>query len=179
MTCSPGRGRVVQVAMVSVSVLLLSGCVARSPAPAPRPATEERFPDPKAAVDALLSACRTDDEPALLAIFGKDASTLVSTGDPAADRERCRRLVAAAKQMTRLDPKGPDTLELVVGYDDFPVPFPLVRDAGGWRFDTEQGAQEIARRRVGADELEAITVCRAYGRSRERPAGPWWGYEFR
>ena len=168
------------MAIASVSFLLLSGCVARRPAPAPRPApTEQRFPDPQAAVDALLAACRTDDQAALLVIFGKDASALVSTGDPAADRERCRRLVEAAKQMTRLDPKGPDTLELVVGYDDFPVPIPLVKDAGGWRFDTEQGGQEIARRRVGADELEAITVCRAYRRSREAPASPWWGYQFR
>jgi hypothetical protein len=81
--------------------------------------------------------------------------------------------------MTRLDPKGPDTLELVVGTDDFPFPIPLVRDAGGWRFDTEEGAQELLRRRVGADELEAINVCRAYERNRQQPPGSWWGYNFR
>jgi hypothetical protein len=112
-------------------LLLLAGCTTRSATPASRPpATEQRFPDPKAAVNALLAACRTDNEPALLAIFGDEARTVVSTGDPARDRERCRRFVGAAKQMTRLDPKGPDTLELVVGYDEFPFPIPLVRDAG-------------------------------------------------
>ncbi len=161
-------------------LLLLPGCAPRTPPPAPRPpATEQRFADPKAAVDALLAACRTDDEPALLAIFGDEARTVVSTGDPARDRDRCRLLVGAAKQMTRLDPKGPDTLELVVGSDDFPFPIPLVKDERGWRFDTEQGAQEVLRRRVGADELEAISVCRAYGRTRQPPPASWWGYNFR
>jgi hypothetical protein len=169
-----------RLAIAPLALLLVAGCVARKSTTVSRPApTEQRFPDPKAAVDALLAACRTDNEPALLAIFGDEARTVVSTGDPARDRERCRLFVGAAKQMTRLDPKGPDTLELVVGYDDFPFPIPLVRDAGGWRFDTEQGAEEVLRRRVGADELEAITVCRAYERTREQPPGSWWGYNFR
>jgi hypothetical protein len=169
-----------RLAIVPVALLLVAGCAARKPTTVPRPApTEQRFPDPKAAVDALVAACRTNDEPALVAIFGAEARTLVSTGDPERDRERCRRFVVAAGQMTRLDPKGPDALELVVGYDDFPFPIPLVRDVGGWRFDTEQGAQEVLRRRVGADELEAIAVCRAYGRTREQPPGSWWGYNFR
>lgn len=163
-----------------LSLIALPGC-ARGPSPASSraPATEQRFSDPKSAVDALLAACRTDDEPALLAIFGVNARTMVSTGDPEQDRQRCALLVAAAKQMTRLDPKGPDTLELVVGLDDFPFPIPLVRDSAGWRFDTEQGAQEVIRRRVGADELEAIAVCRTYGATRQPPPGSWRGYNFR
>ena len=169
-----------RLALASLALFLVAGCAKRTPPPAPRPpANEQRFPDPTAAVDSLLAACRTDDEPALLRIFGDEARTLVSTGDPARDRERCRRLVGAAKQMTRLDPKGPDTLELVVGSDDFPFPIPLVRDAGGWRFDTEEGAQELIRRRVGANELEAISVCRAYERTRQPPPASWWGYNFR
>ena len=164
-----------------VSLLLFSGCARhRTPAAATgAAATEQRFPDPMAAVDALLAACRTDDEPALLAIFGANARAMVSTGDAEQDRERCARLVGAAKQMTRLDPKGADTLELVVGYDDFPFPIPLVRDGTGWRFDTEQGAQEILRRRVGADELEAITVCRVSARTRQPPPASRRGYNFR
>ena len=166
--------------ILPVALLLLGGCASRPPAPAPRPVgNEQRFPDPKAAVDALVNACRTNNEPALVAIFGDQARTLVSTGDPERDRERCRLFVTAAGQMTRLDPKGPDTLELVVGADDFPFPIPLVRDASGWRFDTEEGAQELLRRRVGADELEAINVCRAYERNRQQPPGSWWGYNFR
>jgi hypothetical protein len=169
------------IAILAVSLLVLAACARHRPAApgASPPGTEQRFSDPEAAVDALLAACRTNDEPALLAIFGANARAMVSTGDPGQDRERCARLVAAAKQMTRLDPKGQDTLELVVGYDDFPFPIPLVRDAGGWRFDTEEGADEILRRRVGADELEAIVVCRAYDTTRQAPPGTWRGYNFR
>jgi hypothetical protein len=167
------------LALLPLVVLVLGGCAGhRSKGAAPAP-TEQRFADSKAAVDALLAACRTDDEPALLAIFGTNAPAIVGTGDPEQDRERCARLVAAAKQMTRLDPKGPDMLELVLGYDDFPFPIPLVRDGSGWRFDTEQGADEIRRRRVGADELEAIDVCRAYVTTRKAPPATWGGYNFR
>jgi hypothetical protein len=166
---------------LSVSLLALAGCAGhRSPAASsPAAATEQRFSNPNAAVDALLAACRTDDEPALLAIFGANAKAMVSTGDPEQDKQRCALLVGAAKQMTRLDPKGADTLELVVGYDDFPFPIPLVRDASGWRFDTEQGADEILRRRVGADELAAIDVCRAYATMRQPPPSSRRGYNFR
>jgi hypothetical protein len=152
-----------------LALLALSGCLGHSStstrASTRAAGTEQRFADPKAAVGALLDACRTDDAAALVAIFGDEAKPLVSTGDAGADRERCRRLVAAANAMTRLDPKGPDTLELVVGLDDWPFPIPLVKDARGWRFDTVQGEQEILRRRVGADELEAIAVCRSYVRA--------------
>jgi hypothetical protein len=153
--------------VMAALALAASGCARTHPAPPPRTPTEQRFADPNAAVAALLAACRAYDERALLAIFGQDSAPLVSTGNPDADRERCRRLVAAAGQLTRLDPAGPDTLELVVGSDDWPFPIPLVRDGQGWRFDTEQGALEVARRRVGADELEAIRVSRAYVRAQE------------
>jgi hypothetical protein len=160
----------VQCAVMAAAALVASGCAPTSTAPAPRTATEQRFPDPNAAVAALLAACRSNDERALLAIFGQDSGPLVSTGNPDADRERCRRLVDAAGQLTRLDPAGPDTLELVVGSDDWPFPIPLVRDGQGWRFDTEQGALEVVRRRIGAAELEAIRVSRAYVRAQEEYA---------
>jgi hypothetical protein len=164
------------LAIGSAAFLALSGCAARTSTPASAPVVrtagrERRFPDPKAAVDALLTACRTDDTAGLLAIFGEEARALVNTGDAGADRERCQRLVTAARQMTRLDPKGPDALELVVGLDDWPFPIPLVKDAQGWRFDTVAGEQEIRQRRVGADELEAIAVCRSYVRAQVSYAG--------
>src|SRR5262249_30977198 len=66
--------------ILPVALLLLGACAPRQPAPAPRPAgNEQRFPDPKAAVDALVNACRTNNEPALVAIFGDEARTLVSS----------------------------------------------------------------------------------------------------
>lgn len=158
-----------RLAMVSAAMFLLSGCASRSPAPGSHPTTttEQHFATPKAAVDALLAACRTDDEPRLLAIFGEAARPIVSTGDATTDHERCRKLLDAAQEMTRLDPKGPDTVQLVVGSDDWALPIPLVKDKKGWRFDTAEGMREIRRRRIGADELEAITACRVYVQAQE------------
>jgi hypothetical protein len=165
--------------LIACAWVLVAGCASRSAAPSPKPsvaATGKSFANPKAAVDALLAACRSGDEAALLAIFGEEAKPLLSTGNAAADRERCQRLDAAAAKMTRLDPKGPDTVELVVGPDDWPFPIPLVKDGRSWRFDTARGAREIIARQVGADEIEAIAVCRAYVRAQEtyrtRPGGP-------
>ena len=161
----------IRIAIISTAALVFSGCAAKSPSAKPGSgAPEQRFSTPKAAVDALLAACRNNDEARLLAIFGEQAKPIVSTGDPAADRERCEKFVDAAKEMTRLDPKGPDSAQLVVGSDDWPFPIPLVKDDKGWRFDTAEGLQEIRRRRVGADELEAIKAFHTYVLAQEEHA---------
>jgi len=155
-----------QLAAGALALLIVPGCASRAPVSPPAPTraavTEKRFADPQAAIDAVVAACRSDDKAALLTIFGEEASALVNAGDAGALHERCSRFVNASEQMTRLDPKGPDTLELVIGFDDFPFPIPLVKDDAGWRFDTKEGEQELLRRFVGADELEAIAVCKTY-----------------
>ena len=152
----------VRIAVLAVA-LGVSACASRGPSAKSGSGTPEQiFSSPKAAVEAMLAACRDGDEARLLAIFGEQAKPIVSTGDPASDRERCQTFVEAAKQMTRLDPRGPDAVQLVVGSDDWPFPIPLVKDGHGWRFDTAEGMREIRRRRVGADELEAIKACRTY-----------------
>ena len=50
----------------------------------------------------------------------------------------------------------------MVGKDQWGFPFPLVKSGKVWRFDTSAGAQEILDRRIGANELSAMDVCRAY-----------------
>jgi hypothetical protein len=160
---SPLRLLGIRIVVLTTAVFVVSGCASRGPsAKSGSAAPEQRFSSPKAAVDAMLAACRTGDEARLLAIFGEQAKPIVSTGDPASDRERCQKFVDAAKHTTRLDPKGPDRAQLVVGSDDWPFPIPLVKDGDSWRFDTAEGIREIRRRRVGADELEAIKACRTY-----------------
>ena len=37
-----------------------------------------------------------------------------------------------------------------------------MKKSGKWYFDTKAGRQEILFRRIGANELDAITVCRGY-----------------
>ena len=51
---------------------------------------------------------------------------------------------------------------LLVGDQAWPIPIPLVRVGERWRFATEQGEDEIANRRIGANERSAIKVLNAY-----------------
>jgi hypothetical protein len=125
-------------------------------------ADQKTFATPEAAVDALLVALKANDEPALIAIFGEKFRNVITTGDTA--REAEFRAGAAERLQTYryLSERGPDRRVLLMGAEAWPMPIPLVREAGVWRFATEIGAEEIINRRVGANERNAITVLRAY-----------------
>jgi hypothetical protein len=49
-----------------------------------------------------------------------------------------------------------------VGEEDWPLPMPLVKSGEGWVFDTAAGKDELINRRIGANELSAIDICRGY-----------------
>ena len=64
--------------------------------------------------------------------------------------------------MRVLDERGADRRVVLIGDQAWPMPIPLVRDKGAWRFATEEGADELINRRIGGNERNAITVLRAY-----------------
>ena len=80
------------------------------------------------------------------------------------DKERMLDFAARAKEKKsiEIDPKNPDIATLSVGEDEFPIPIPIVKKDGKWSFDTEAGREEILNRRIGANELDAITICRGF-----------------
>jgi hypothetical protein len=51
---------------------------------------------------------------------------------------------------------------LLIGAQAWPLPIPLVRADGAWRFASEEGADELLNRRIGRNERNAIYVMRAY-----------------
>jgi hypothetical protein len=61
-----------------------------------------------------------------------------------------------------LEETSPDRRILRIGDEAWPMPIPLVREHGAWRFATEEGEQEVLDRRIGANEREAIKVLHAY-----------------
>jgi hypothetical protein len=128
----------------------------------PGAAQQSTFATPAAAVNALIAANRANDRRKLLAILGPDSPKLIDSGDPVADRGGRARFVAAYDEAHKLERDGRDKAILVVGREGWPMPIPLVRRRGAWRFDTEAGASEILDRRIGRDELTVIEVCRAY-----------------
>ena len=57
-----------------------------------------------------------------------------------------------------------------VGSDDWPFPVPIVKLGTTWSFDSKAGLNEILRRRIGRDELDAIEICRGFVEAQEEYA---------
>jgi hypothetical protein len=132
-------------------------------APAPKPVVVQprRFASAEEAVQALVAAMRAGDMKALVGILGSEGRTLVSSGDPVADRHGRERFLQEYDAANRLVDTG-SAMSLHIGGDDWPFPIPLVKDRERWRFDVRQGREEVIARRVGRNELNTIQVCLAY-----------------
>ena len=124
--------------------------------------TQRCFANPQQAVDALVEAARHDDEEALLALFGRDADALISSGDPVADQRGRDRFLAVSEQKVALEEVDEAQRIVIIGERNYPFPIPLVLQNGGWRFDTPAGIDELLNRRIGRNELHTIKVLNAY-----------------
>jgi hypothetical protein len=124
-------------------------------------AGEERFSSPQAAADALQRAVDTRDTNALHAIFGPAGHALVSVDVVEAAEER-ELFMNRVKEKVNLVAASDSKQELQLGADGWPFPIPVVKQDGQWHFDVEAGKEEILNRRIGANELGALQVCRAY-----------------
>ncbi|VXB10362.1 conserved hypothetical protein [Burkholderia sp. 8Y] len=123
---------------------------------------QQTFATPDEAVNALVQALKSNDDAALIGIFGSAHKRLIVTSDEAENRQLRADALAEFEAFHRLEEASPDRRILVIGDDAWPMPIPLVRENGVWRFATEEGEQEILDRRIGANEREAIKVLRAY-----------------
>jgi hypothetical protein len=122
------------------------------------------FPTAQAAATALIQAAATFDEPAIEAIFGPEGKDLVSTEDPVHDKSYALAFASLAKEghAVVVSPTNPGRATLQVGQEHWPLPVPIVRIGGKWYFDAKTGHDEILFRRVGANELDAIELCRGF-----------------
>ncbi len=125
---------------------------------------QKQFNTLKEATDSLIQAAESFDVAALTEILGPDSKDILSSEDPVADKNRAVAFAAKAKEKNDIgmDPKNPNRAILTVGNDDFPVPIPIVKQKGKWTFDTKVGREEILNRRIGANELDAIAICRGF-----------------
>jgi hypothetical protein len=119
------------------------------------------FASPDEAVKALQAAVAANDQAALLEIFGPDFKELL-TGDAVQDANNAQHFAVAMAQGCKPVNEADDKVTLEVGTNSWPMPIPLVKAGGQWRFDTAAGKEEIINRHIGKDELHAIGVCRAY-----------------
>ena len=122
------------------------------------------FDTPQQAADALIKAAGDYDVPELLAILGPDGHDVVTSDDPVQDKNHAQAFAkeAAAKNSVQLAKSNPNRATIFVGDEEWPLPIPLVKPSGKWYFNTKEGRREILFRRIGENELNAITVCRGY-----------------
>ncbi len=161
--------------------MLVSCCLALLPSPAPQaqpvaPATtsaqQRGFTTAQQAADALIQAARNYDVPALKEIFGPDGKDLLPAADPVQDKNQTAAFVAKATENISLatDPGNPSRAILTVGKEAWPFPVPIIEKGGKWYFDSKAGRDEILNRRIGTNELDAITVCRGFVEAQEEYA---------
>ncbi len=125
---------------------------------------QKQFDTPKQAAEALVQVATTLDIATAKEILGPDGEDIISSEDPVMDKKNAQAFAAKAneKSSIEIDKKDPNHAILVVGNDDFPLPIPIVKQKGKWSFDTKVGREEILNRRVGANELNAIEICRGF-----------------
>ena len=156
--------RSIRVAVWACALILPAGAAAQEKPVPVSAAGQKTFATAKEAADALVSAAETFDVPALKAILGADGEDLVVSADPVKDRSTATAFAARAREKLAVvtDPKNSNRAILSVGKDDWPLPIPIVRKSGQWRFDSKVGRQELLYRRIGENELDAIQICRGY-----------------
>jgi hypothetical protein len=117
------------------------------------------FPSAGKASHALVVALKANDESTLLKILGPDSKGIISSGNPAEDKDNRAEFVQKYEQMHRLvtEPNGETTL--YIGAENWPTPIPLAHKGNDWYFDTPAGTQEVLYRRIGRNELAVIQVC--------------------
>jgi len=120
------------------------------------------FKTPEAALDALLEALRKNDDNAMLDIMGHEYKDVIVTTDKVATREERLQIYRAAQEFKSLQRQSDDKVVVVLGKLGWPLPVPIVRAKSGWRFDTEEGVEEVLNRRIGEHELNAIATANAY-----------------
>ena len=126
--------------------------------------SQKGFSTPQEATQSLIAAAKSYDVESLLQIFGAEGKAFISSADPVRDKNAALAFaeLAAKKNSVAVDPKNPNRATIIVGNNDWPLPVPLVKNGTKWFFDTKAGRTEILRRRIGANELDAIQVCRLY-----------------
>ena len=151
---APERLRLVPLVLAA---MVVSGCAKRAPG-----AEHLSFDTPEAAVVALVAAAEKHDVQELGRLLGPGTGDLLSSGDDVADRAEREGFLKRYRARHRLVTGGPDDIVLQVGEDDWPLPIPLVRGQGKWRFDGAAVADELVLRRIGANELRTIDVMRGF-----------------
>ena len=142
---------------LAMTAIALTFSIAARAAAVPQ-AGQQMFKSAQAAADALVAALKSDDSAALATILGVKSKGALSSGDAVADHNDVAGFIRSYDEMHRFA-NGPDgKYYLLVGAQNWPMPFPLATKGSQWFFDTLYGEHELRYRRIGRDEIAAINV---------------------
>ena len=136
----------------------LAGCSATNTATHEGQVT---FATPEKAVAALGAFAGTGDIKRAEEIFGASGVELLRSGDDVADRQGALHAKELIQEKVAFEEKDKKTTVALFGNEAWPFPIPLVKERGGWRFDTEAGREEIENRRIGRNELSVLATLHA------------------
>ena len=148
-------------ALASVALILATCLIAGVPNTYAQTPAQSTFSSPDDALQALVSAAKEKDRAALAKLFGPDYDKLL-TGDEVEDNKDLDEFSTAASEAAQLQKVNDSKFVVTVGHDNWPTPIPIVQKDGKWLFDTKAGLEEALNRKIGENELSAITTCRAY-----------------
>ncbi|HWU00353.1 MAG TPA: DUF2950 domain-containing protein [Terriglobales bacterium] len=120
------------------------------------------YDTPEAAAKALLDALAKDDHQALITVLGNKFQDQLFIDEAEREKAQFADVANRAKEAMQLRQDDADTRVMVIGKNAWPMPIPIKHVDKGWQFDTATGIDEILARRVGADELAALDVLKAY-----------------
>jgi Protein of unknown function (DUF2950) len=135
--------------------LVCGGCAEKSGG-----AAKSTFESPGEAAVEFSEAVRSGNRDALTTMLGPESAPLLNSGDTVQGGNERKAFLQAYDSQRLLVPAGPDTYFLEVGGGRWPLPLPIVKTDGGWKFDTNTGIRELVLRRIGRNELAALGVCR-------------------
>lgn len=127
------------------------GALAQAPMQAPK---QQTFPTAEAAADAMVDALRRNDDKATAAMLGAGWREFVQ-GTPGEEDKQRADFLAAWDTAHKVVADG-DKATIQVGTTGFTVAIPLIKEAGGWRFDVDAGRAELRAREIGRNELTVV-----------------------
>lgn len=143
---------------ISAACALSLGCLS-APIFGQQPG-QRTFTSAEDAGSEFFAAMESQDEQAPLRILGPGGKDVLSSGDAIEDSDARVGFVTKYQEMHRFVTEPNGKVTLVIGAENWPFPIPLVNNHGSWYFDTSEGKDEIVFRRIGKNELAAMSACR-------------------
>jgi hypothetical protein len=147
--------------VISVLVLIAATAFATPLTLAANRFNAKPFASPEQAANALFDAAKAQDMEGIFAILGTSHRDWILSGDRVQDMQRIERFVASYAERSTITNDGDAKALLVIGKEDFPFAFPIVKRGDKWSFDAEAGRDELLNRTIGRNELDTIQVLLA------------------